>query len=340
MKENNDKNKKFEESLKDVFQADVSYDKTFKKNMDKLVENTINAKKLEKKSLGIEKKKSKSLFEMIFHGAKWQMAILTSFLGMLLMSGIVFAAVPSFREKIIPNQGNLLVSSDPEDAEVFIKGGDYSNFTSIGTTPVNKKLKEDNYLLEIRLEEYETYSESIKINISESTNIEVVLKNEKGVLEKVAEWKQYTNLQKGFEIIYPLDWEVDESNDKKLIVNNDESKLVINHPIKSDEFNSVTSEIFINEKKYYGYEDYNGWRYVIFDKVESENHSQSILVEFYTNNQEHVQIYDYLNSNIVVYNIVEEQSESSILVETDRYKLTLPEGWGSIISEDRDSRIF
>src|SRR4030042_2301531 len=186
--------KKFEEALCESFNEDVLMDSTFKKNLDKLVSNTIDAVEIEEQRTQLEEKlQKKSFFQMVFRSSSWQMSFLASFMGILLIGGTVFAAVPSLREIIIPVQGNLIVNTDPDGADVLINGGEYESFTKIGTTPLNKTLKAGNYVLNIENDGYELYEGEFQLEAGKSKHFDIVLEKIFSVLNRIKEWKNYIN---------------------------------------------------------------------------------------------------------------------------------------------------
>ncbi len=315
-------NSKFEEALMESFKADVSIDKTYKKNLDKLVDNTIRARKIEEKEREInatKKDKKTRYFSMLFKGAKWQVSLLVSFIGMLFLGGLVFAAVPQVREIIIPTYGELYVNSEPEGALVELKGGEYSEYISLGTTPLSKQIKEGNYEIKIKLEDYEEYVSSFKLEADKTKSYEIIMNKEMTALERIKEWRTYTDLKKGYELTYPIDWtlygnEVLNENEEdplyqSIEIENDKSKLVLY--FGALEIEDELNEFKINNSTYYGIENYEDWKYVIYQKYESENASNNIKIIFYTKDEDDVEVYDYIDSTVKVYDIDEQNGITS-----------------------------
>lgn len=300
-----------EEILKDSYREKFSIDKTFKKNLDKLVDNTIKAEKLSARENEITSKRGKSnhnLFSTFFRGGRLNTAILTSFLLVILLGGVAFAAVPSIREKIIPTKGKLYINSNPESALVELKGEEYDDYISLGYTPLEKDIKAGNYTLRFSYEDYEEYIREVEVIAGQSENLEITMKRENKAIEKVKEWKTYTNLEQGFEFTYPLNWEFldsggDEYDDIKLEITGEESKVIVLRNEDLIEFPSDPVEIMINDISYEGWENLEDWKYIFRDKFTSNEETNYIYLLYYTRNDEEVDIYEFIKSSLKIYEV-------------------------------------
>lgn len=334
-RENDPKLKKLEEALKKSYSADVAVDRTFEKNLDKLVENTIKSQKLDRhvQLLNHTSTQKKSFFSMIFSGAKWQAAFLTSFLGILLLGTVAFAAVPALREVIIPTKGNLYINSEPNNAQIFLKGGEYDEYTLVGTTPLKEKIKSGNYEMRLALKDYEEYSTTFKLEARKSVNLEIRLKKENPILDTIKEWKTYTDLEDGFEFTYPLSWTLKTTQDQDsdfvgVEVTGENSKLQVYSQILDIEEASIRIEI--NDKEYTGLRDQQEWKFILFDEYTSKDGSNSIKTAFYTNQEEEVEIYDFIKSSVKVYNQDEIQQSTNWTTYTHEslgFRFSYPNDW-------------
>lgn len=311
-------NNKFERALKESFKEDISIDKTYKRNLDKLIDNSIRAKKIGMKEREVSKsRKSIGLFDKFFKGAKWQVSLLVSFVGMLFVGGIVFAAVPQVREVIIPTQGDLYVNSEPQGALVELKGGEYDEYISLGYTPLDKQLKKGDYEVRITLEDYDQYTSSFVLEADKTKSFEIILNKKMTALDRIKEWRTYTDLEKGYELTYPLEWKLSESdiNDENdplyqsIEIENDKSKLVLY--FGDLDIENELNEFEIDNTRYTGIEDYESWKYVIAKNYISENNSNEVKILFYTRNEEDIEIYDYINSTVKVNDIDEQNGATS-----------------------------
>lgn len=319
--ENNKKYKRLEEALSESFRADIDMDKTYKKNLDKLVENTIKAKELEQREQVLDKSanmKNRSFLSIFFNGAKWQATFLASFLGMLLLGGVAFAAVPQLREIVIPTKGSLYINSEPEGALVELRGGEYGTFTSIGQTPLNTKFKAGNYEMKVILENYEEYATTFELEAGKTKSFEVKLKKEMSALDMIKEWKTYTDLERGFEFTYPLKWkfeevitgEADDLLTQTIKVYGENSELIIY--FDTHELENSSYEFTISDSKYFGLEDEQGWKYIIFAEFVSEDTTNLMKIAFYTNKEEDVEIYDFIKSTVKIFDIHEENGNVAL----------------------------
>lgn len=314
--ENNPKSKRIEKALRESYSAEVPMDRTFKKNLDKLVENTIKSQKLDQHASKLQNAavRKRGFLSIIFRGARWQVAFLSSFFGILLLGGVAFAAVPQLREVIIPTKGNLYVNSTPEGALVYLKGEEYSQYTSVGKTPLRTKIKAGDYELKLTLEDYEEYTRDFELEAGKSVNLEINLRKKNAILDTIKEWKTYTDLENGFEFTYPLSWnfvinveELEKQEFPPIEVVGENSKFRVYTKVLNAEMDS--DEIEINGKTYTGIEDSEGWEFIVFEEVTSQDNSNSIKIAFYTNVEEEMEIYDFMRSVVKVYEIEEQNDE-------------------------------
>ncbi|MDD3648331.1 MAG: PEGA domain-containing protein [Candidatus Dojkabacteria bacterium] len=298
-------NRLFEEALNKVYKDDVPVDKTFQKNLDKLVENTISLQKLAAEHQeGYDRvKKKRSFLGMFFQGVKWQVAMLSSVLAVLFVGGVTYAAVPSVRNAVndifISSDGSINVNSVPERAEVYLKGVDYTEYTLIGTTPIVKKLKEGNYKMRILLNGYEKYEASFTISSGKSQSYEISLVEKESVLDKIKEWKTYVDLMKGFEFTYPLSWSLVKDNlglPVKVVGENSYFQLSSGTNEQSD---LVSFDIEGDE--YMGLIDHNGYDYIVKDKIADQDGTMRFNIEFATKDETEIEIYKFILDSIKVY---------------------------------------
>jgi hypothetical protein len=316
MEENKNKNnlEKLERALHESFGEDVEMERGFKRNLDKLVDNTIEAKKLENEKRVLNQVNSqgstrKSFFATLFSGAKWQVSLLTSFIGILLLGGVAFAAVPELREAIVPTKGKLYVNSVPGAAQVELRGGEYDEYTSVGQTPLEMKLKGGTYDIRLILEDYEEYERSVSVEVGERASFEIKLKEVMKILDTIKEWKTYTDLENGFEFTYPLEWEVKEDEYSLIMVEGENSFFAV-------------YEDSTNIPKYDRYE------YSQQEEVKSEDASNKIWVSFYTTKEEEVDIYKFIYSTVKVYDLAEDGTDTWESYENTHFSFKYPnENW-------------
>lgn len=300
-------NRKMEETLERWYRQDVEIDSTYKKNLDKLVENTITAKKLGQMPHQTNVYRKKSFFTMLLSSMKWQGAFLASFLFVCMFGGIVFAAVPQFREIIHPTQANINITSVPSGAEVFFKDNGDLDFLSVGTTPFSKKVTAKNYEVKLVLKGYKDHTETITPKVGENVNLEIVLKKDIPAIDKIKEWKTYIDLEQGFEFTYPLSWDFREKTAQEgdtfapIEVVGQNSTFGIYSSASNLSFYNELLEQEINGQKYNLISDTDGWKYIIVKPIESADGSNNILTVFYTNEEQEIEIYDFIASNTHVY---------------------------------------
>jgi len=305
-----DKNKskfdKIEKILKNSYKEDVSIDTTFKKNLDKLVDNTIRAESLslkEKEFAYSRKQPKKNIFTLFLRSGKLNTALFTSFLLVILLTGVAFAAVPEFRERIIPTKSKLYINSDPQGALVELIGGEYTDYVSLGITPLEKDIKAGNYTLRFSYEDYEDYERDIELVAGVAENIEIKLIKENTAIDKIKEWKTYTNLEEGFEFTYPLSWEMIENSKSEfqVEVTGENSSMTIYRNEDLLDIDLEPIEIEVNGTKYLGWENYENWRFIFTERFISTEETNYIYFAFYTRSEEEVDIYDFIRSSVAVY---------------------------------------
>jgi len=317
-------NAKVEKALHDSYRADVAMDKTFKKNLDKLIDNSIQAQKLQDQADALKqtkKPRNKGYFSLLFRSFKLQGAFLGSFLVLLIFGGIAFASVPQLREIIKPTSGTLTVQTQVEGAEVFLEGGDYSTQTSIGITPLEKKLKAGQFTMVIRLDSYEDYKTNFTLEAGKSANFDIALKKEDQVIERITEWKTYKDVQEGIEFTYPLSWEFKKqdyhstSEDDSIayssyfLTGNKSELLIYKHHSVIDDFES--EEFSIDENTYLGFRDYKEWSYVSKDTITSEQGTNSYKIAFFTKKKNEFEIYDFILEGIKVYDVQKDDTQEN-----------------------------
>ncbi|MBN2016392.1 PEGA domain-containing protein [Candidatus Dojkabacteria bacterium] len=318
--------KRLEEALRESFRQEATMDHTFKKNLDKLVENTIKAKELDQKQAILERtgQKKKGFLEMVFTGAKWQVALLTSFLGVLLFGGLAFAAVPQLREIVAPTKGILYVSSDPEGAKIELRGGEYVDFTLLGEVPIKREIKAGKYEMRVTLEKYEEYITTFELEAGKSVNLDINLKKKQTALEKIKEWKTYTDLERGFEFTYPLNWKFESVSDldsedplhRAVRIYNENSEMFIYFGTLEIE---EKAEVFsVESVQYRGLEDTDGYKYVVLDEFKDEDETNFVKSVFYTQDLEGLEIYDFIKSTVKVHKRSEDDSQTTSWIKFTR----------------------
>lgn len=305
---NSKNNKKIKAALEIYYSEDVRMNPTYRKNLDKLVDNTIKSEEMKQTSLPAQKEE-KNFFRMIFTSAKWQASFLMSFLGLLLIGGIGIVAFPGLREKIFPSEIPLHVISNPGNAEVLLRRIPDESFESIGITPLNTTIEPGSYDLQIRLSGYEAYSTNFTAESGKPLTYEITLKKSRPALDLIKEWKTYSDLTYGFELTYPLKWSVQEidtglqSNQsfQPFEIVDPESKLAVYPNSEYLEFKDKLSTIEIAGKQYLGITNYSNWNYVIVNTLESANKTNTITLVFYSMNEAHSDIYDFIRESATVF---------------------------------------
>ncbi|MBU0975163.1 MAG: PEGA domain-containing protein [Patescibacteria group bacterium] len=308
-------NKPIEDAAKAAYGDDIHLDKTFLKNLDKLVENTVQAKKLENERrdhiAGLGKKRS--FLGMFFRGVKWQIAMLSSFLAIFMVGGVAYAAVPSIRnavnEILVPTGGTVSVNSVPEGAEVLLKGEEYTEYASVGKTPYVKKLQEGKYEMRVTLKGYEVYDTSFTLNSGKSQSFEISLVAKESVLDKIKEWKTYVDLENGFEFTYPLSWVLEEDKaQEKLSVSVTSEKSYFKIYQSADEPSKELEKFDIGGKQYTGWVNYSGYQYTAIDRISAQKNSEFFNVKFGTVEEEEFEIYEFILASVKIYALGEDSS--------------------------------
>lgn len=256
-KKKTESNRRIEEGLDSLYKEEVWVGSQFKQNLDKIVDNAIEAEiALKAKKAHIRTtvpKKSSGFFERVFKGAKWQAILLSSFMGFLLVGTITLAAVPTLRdavkEAIVSNRGTLYINSEPQGAEVQLKGPNDSSYKSYGITPLQKKLPKGEYSYKLTKDGYNFYEGSFTIENDEKTDVNVVLIKEE-------EWVVYSNNKFGIRVKYPYGMDVNAEED------------IVNYSLKIT-FSDVDFQlgVEINQDDYPLYEKIGQDKGVIGDRV-------------------------------------------------------------------------
>ncbi len=312
---NNPKRNKLENALNDVYSEDVFMDKTYKKNLDKLVENTIRAKKIEDMNLAQNNTQKKGFFGRIFSFTKWNVAFLTSFIAVLFFGGIAMAAVPQFREAIFPTKGEISINSEPQGASVYIRSQGDTDYSLLGETPLSESLEPGDYEMKLKLESYEPYLTDFSLEVGESYDQDVKLSEEKKALDLIKEWKTYTDLEEEFEFKYPLSWEFEHKVDQKksfgqIEITGMKSKIIVYKEIL--DFEKNPSKISYEGNEYDGIKNYKNWNYVVFRSFVSDDRSNLLKVAFFTDKKENLSIFEFVSDSVSVYDkekIIENQKE-------------------------------
>jgi hypothetical protein len=344
---NKDKNKqqnRIEEALYEIYKEDVQIDEHYLQNLNKIVVNTINGQKIkEQRRLIVKTKKEKGFFSMIFTGVKWQVAFLTSFLGVLLFGGVAFAAVPGIKEAVLQTPGELYVNSEPEGASVRLSGGKYSN-ALLGTTPLQLKIKPGNYQVDLELDNYEQYSTMLAVTSGKISTLNITLSKKKSILDTIKEWKTYNDTDYGYEVTYPFDWtitkDIDEPDQSEKIpsteITGENSKVKISHNLSDNEFSGTQEIIKINNKEYQGVKDQLGWKYILFYKIEASQIDRFLYISFYTKVEDEVAIFDFIKNSIQIYDVQpgEDVSKWNTYMNINLgISLKYPDGWATFERE-------
>ena len=349
---NKSKSNRIEDYLEKLYSREVKMDKNFKKNLDKLVDNTIRAEQIAQKEYELsssKEKKNNKFFNLLLNKSKWQIGFLTSFVCVLLVTGVVFAAVPSLREIVIPTMGKIYINTDPEGAYMQMKQEGGIEYKFHGATPYRNELKEGKYEFILKLEGYDDYLSSFELKAGKSVNLDIILKKKKTAIDRITEWKKYTDLINGYEIIYPLNWNIitkqdEQGNTKIFEIQGDYSVIKISNNLENViNIEENPYEININNKVYKGYQDYEEWKYIVLDEFRSEDDSNIIQFVYFTKNEEEVYVYDFIKSNIKIYNIKEEEEEISRWLEYKNNSIGLSFKYPSknwIVLENETSSTF
>jgi len=290
---------KFNKSLEEVFSSDIQPDKSFVKNLDRVVASSIRVQK------AMNTKEKKNIFEILFSGIKFQSAFLTSFVIMLLCSGVAFATYQPLREIIKPTKGDFSIETEPTGASVNLKKKGSLEYQNIGTTPIKTKLEAGDYEIEITLEGYSNFTKEISIEAGKKDSLDIILKSDEDVLELIKEWKTYIDEQNGFEVIYPLLW--DFNNDDNVLIIGENSQIEILKDLSTIDACDVDKNIIINDTKYSGIKNSGNWEYVVCEKFISTDGNNILYLVFSTKKSEEIDIFNFISANFVIKNIEEKQ---------------------------------
>lgn len=321
--------KRIEEAVKSSFTEPVDIDRSFKRNLDKIVENTINLKS-EEKLKGRDQAnqvqgKEVNIFNYIFKGAKWNFVLTMMIVTILSVSGIVYAAVPQVREAIsntvVAKQGEIKVTTEPQKAEVYIKEEGKKDFEFVGSTPLEYKLKPGSYQLKVIREKYKESITRFDVKSEEVKDMFVELEKLFEIIDKLTEWEIYNDYINGFELEYPFGWKKSisfgsefngsEHQEKGIEFVGKNSKLRVYSYSEDILDNYDLDEISVNEKKYTGLKHYDEWPYVIVGEKSSDDGSNKVRVVFFTKYIEELEIYDFIFDSFKVSPLIQEDENET-----------------------------
>lgn len=321
--------KRIEEAVKSSFTESVDIDSAFKRNLDKIVENTITLKReKELKGKGQVKKsqgKEVNVFNYIFKSAKWNFVLTMMIVAILSVSGIVYAAVPQVREAVsntvLAKQGEIKVTTEPQKAEVYIMEEGKKDFEFVGSTPLEYKLKPGSYQLKVVREKYKDSITRFNVKSEQVKDIFVELEKLFEIIDKLTEWEIFNDYINGFELEYPFGWKKSisfgsefngsEHQEKGIEFIGKNSKLRVYSYSEDILDNYDLDDISVNDKKYTGLKNYDEWPYVIVGEKSSDDGSNKVRVVFFTKYIEELEIYDFIFDSFKVSQLIQEDENEN-----------------------------
>lgn len=207
--------KKIEEQIARYYSKEVAPSPYFEKKLANMIDTKINL---------IKDNKNKSGFLNFLFGLKWNVVFLTTLIALFFAGGIAYALSPISKPDQI-SKGKLKIQSNPENAEVFIEGGDFQKLYNLGKTPLEVELKTAVYSIKIIADDYNIFSDTIFVQKGTTKLINAVLAK-KSPLEKFTEWIVYKDVDFTIETQYPSSWQF-EKNENSLIFSDSNNKFSV-----------------------------------------------------------------------------------------------------------------
>lgn len=210
-----DKNqKRIEDTLRELFKSKAELSDIKRKNIDKIVGNTLELKRQKQINHALDRsiekiitqKSNKNTFTSFVHGvAKWQIAMMSLF-AIIFVGASITLASPTVQKNIqdtFTDKGKIEIGSSVENATVYLRNKNEKDFKMSGQTKL---------ILSDQLPgEYQFYLEKVgyktspifefKLNKSGYYNKTVELEESKTTTEK--KFLEYTNTEAGIYLKYP-----------------------------------------------------------------------------------------------------------------------------------------
>ncbi len=210
----NKNQKRIEDTLKDLFKSKAELSTIKRRNIDKLIGNTIELKRQKQINHALDRsiekiitqKSNKNTFTSFIHGvAKWQIAMMSLFTIIFVGASITLAS-PTVQKNLqdtFTDKGKIEINSTVDNAIVYIRNKNEKDFKLGGNTRLilSDQLPGE-YQFYLEKEGYKT-SPIFEFKLNKSGYYNKTVELEKSGITSDTKLLEYTNTQAGIYLKYP-----------------------------------------------------------------------------------------------------------------------------------------